>query len=203
MKLHDVKLAPNPRRVRIFLAEKGIEVPMAPLDLLAFDQRSPDYARVNPFLKAPALELDDGRVITESIAICRHFEEAKPEPPLFGRSARERVDVEMWQRRVEFELFYNVAQTYRHTHPAAEKLEGKQVPEWAQSCRARALVAMAVFDAALDGREFVAGDSFSVADITGLVALDFCRPARIAIPPELSRLVAWRDRLAARPSAKA
>ncbi|MBV1703962.1 MAG: glutathione S-transferase [Hyphomicrobiales bacterium] len=203
MELYDVKVAPNPRRVRIFLAEKGISVPLAPLDLLQGDQKTPDYARINPFLKAPALVLDDGRVITESIAICRHFEEAAPEPPLFGRTAAGRVEVEMWQRRVEFELFYQVAQAYRHTHPAAACLEGRQIADWADVCRARATEAMARFDAALDGREFIAGDSFSVADITGLVALDFCRPARIAIPPELTRLAGWRERLAARPSAKA
>jgi len=203
MKLYNSKVAPNPRRVRIFLAEKGLTVPMVDLDLGRLDQKTPDYSALNPFQTVPALELDDGEVITETMAICRYFEELHPEPNLFGASALERARVEMWQRRLEFYLFLPVAQTYRHTHPAAKVLESPQIAEWAEVNRGRALTNMARLDAALADRPFIAGARYSVADITGLVALDFLRPARITIPEELVNLRRWRETITARPSASA
>ena len=203
MKLYNSRLAPNPRRVRIFLAEKGVSVPMVELDLARLDQKTEDYSAVNPFQTVPALELDDGEVISETVAICRYFEELHPEPNLFGLGALERARVEMWQRRLEFYLFLPIAQTYRHTHPAAKVLESPQIAEWAEVNRGRALAGMARLDAALADRPFVAGERFSIADITGLVALDFLRPARITIPEELVHLRRWRETIAARPSAAA
>ena len=203
MKLYNSRLAPNPRRVRIFLAEKSVSVPMVELDLARLDQKTEDYSAVNPFQTVPALELDDGEVISETVAICRYFEELHPEPNLFGLGALERARVEMWQRRLEFYLFLPIAQTYRHTHPAAKVLESPQIAEWAEVNRGRALAGMARLDAALADRPFVAGERFSIADITGLVALDFLRPARITIPEELVHLRRWRETIAARPSAAA
>ena len=203
MKLYNSRLAPNPRRVRIFLAEKGLTVPMVDLDLARLDQKTEDYSAVNPFQTVPALELDDGEVISETVAICRYFEELHPEPNLFGLGALERARVEMWQRRLEFYLFLPIAQTYRHTHPAAKVLESPQIAEWAEVNRGRALTGMARLDAALADRPFVAGERFSIADITGLVALDFLRPARLTIPDELVHVRRWRETIAARPSAAA
>ena len=203
MKLYDSKLAPNARRVRIFLAEKGMSVPMVDMDLARLDQKTTAFSVLNPFQTVPVLELDDGEVISESAAICRYFEELRPEPPLFGVGTLERARVEMWHRRLELQLFFPIAQAYRHTHPAAKILEPQQIAEWAELNRGRALRAMAVVDEALRERPFIAGDRFSIADILGLVALDFIRPARITIPESLVSLRRWRETLAARPSARA
>ena len=203
MKLYNSNLAPNPRRVRIFLAEKGLAIPTVDVDLARLEQKSEAFSALNPFQRIPALELDDGTVIAESLAICRYFEELHPEPPLLGTGALERAMVEMWQRRLELHLLFPVAQAFRHSHPAMKTMETPQIAQWAEANRERALAAMARFDEALGARAFIAGERFSVADITGLVALDFTRPARIAIPDELTHLRRWRDALAARPSAKA
>jgi len=203
MLLYQSNLAPNARRVRMFLAEKGIELPLFAVDLAKLEQKSDDYSARNPFQTVPALELDDGTVITESIAICRYFEELHPTPALFGTGARERAEVEMWQRLAEFQLLFTIAQTFRHTHPAMREMETPQVPDWAASNRAKALVAMRRFDEALAQRRYLAGDNFSVADITGLIALDFTKPARIPIPEDLTNLRRWRDEIAARSSAAA
>ena len=169
MKLYDSLPAPNARRVRIFLAEKGISIPLVAMDLAKEDHRQPGYIKVNPFQGVPILELDDGSIIAESIAICRYLEEIHPEPALFGTNPLERAQVEMWQRRVEFNLLATIAQTYRHSHPAARILESPQVPDWAESNRGKAMTAMSRFNDALADRPFIAGERFSVADITGLV----------------------------------
>jgi glutathione S-transferase len=189
--------------VRIFLAEKGMSVPTVDMDLARLEHKTAAFSVLNPFQTVPALELDDGEVISESAAICRYFEELHPEPPLFGVGALERARVEMWHRRLELQLFYAIAQAYRHTHPAAKVLEPQQIREWAELNRGRALRAMAVVDEALLDSPFIAGDRFSIADIMGLVALDFIRPARINIPEHLVHLRRWREMLAARPSANA
>jgi glutathione S-transferase len=203
MRLYHSPLAPNARRVRMFLAEKGLELPLVPVDLAKLEQRRDEYSAVNPFQLVPALELDDGSVIVESIAICRYLEELHPQPALFGSTPRERAEVEMWQRLAELQLLFPIAMTFRHTHPAMAEMEKPQVAEWAQASRARALVAMRRFDKALAARRFLAGDRFSVADITGLIALDFTKPARIAIAEDLTHLRRWREEIAARPSARA
>jgi glutathione S-transferase len=203
MKLYNARFAPNARRVRIFLREKGLSLEMVEVDLAKLEQKSPSYSSLNPFQRVPALELDDGTVICESIAICRYLEELHPEPPLFGVDALERARIEMWQRRLELSLLFPIAQAFRHSHPAMKAMETPQVAPWAEACRTHAVEAMAVVDEALGNRPFIAGDRFSVADITGLVALDFTKQARIAIPEGLSRLRRWRDALAERPSAEA
>jgi glutathione S-transferase len=203
MKFYDSKLAPNARRVRIFLSEKGLSLPTVDLDLARLEHKTEAYSVLNPFQTVPTLELDDGEVISESAAICRYFEELHPTPPLFGVGALERARVEMWHRRLELLLFLPIAQAYRHTHPAAKVLEPRQIADWAELNKDRALRAMGHVDDALRDRPFIAGDRFSIADIVGLVALDFVRPARIVIPEGLGNLRRWRETLAARPSARA
>lgn len=203
MKLYSASRAPNPRRVLIYLAEKGLNIPIEEVDIGALEQKSDAFTALNPFQRTPVLVLDDGMAICESIAICRYFEELHPEPPLFGVGALERAMVEMWQRRLELGLLLHVANAFRHAHPYMAKMEVPQIAELAKASPAKALEAMAIVDRELKDRPFIAGDRFSVADITGLVALDFTRPARIKIPDEFANLRRWREALAARPSAKA
>ena len=203
MKLYDAGRAPNPRRVRIFLAEKGVSVALVPIDLGKFEHRTPAYVAVNPLQRTPALELDDGTVLTESIAICRYFEELHPEPPLFGTDALSRATVEMWQRRLEFGLLGVVAEVFRHLHPAMAQMEIPQVPAWGEANKPKVLSFLSLVDSELGAREFIAGDRFSVADITGLVGLDFMKPAKIALPDEFANVRRWHAALAARPSAQA
>ena len=203
MKLYNSNLAPSPRRVRIFLAEKGVAIPRVEVDLGKLEHKTPEFSALNPFQTIPILELDDGRRIAESIAICRYIEALWPEPNLFGLTPLEQAMIEMWQRQLELRLLLPVAQVLRHTHPRMAEMENPQVPDWAAVNRPRALRAMAIVDEALRERPFIAGDRFSVADVPGLVALDFARPARIAIPAELTHLNRWHETLKARPSAAA
>lgn len=203
MKLYDGGRAPNPRRVRIFLAEKGIDVPLVAVDMAALAHRGPEIASRNPLRRLPVLELDDGTILTESVAICRYFEELQPEPALFGRGALGRATVEMWQRRIELNLFSAVASAFRHIHPAMKEWEVPQVAEWGEANKPKAIDFLEFLDGELAQREFAAGDAFSIADITGLVALDFMKPARITIPESLTSVLRWHKALAARPSAAA
>ena len=203
MKLYSSPLAPSPRRVRIFLAEKKLSVPIVDVDLAALEQKSDDFSSLNSFQRIPVLAFDDGTVLSESIAICRYFEEMHPDPPLFGVGPLERAMVEMWQRRLELGLFRHIADAFRHSHPHMAQMERPQIAELAEASKPKAVEAMARIDRELANRQFAAGDRFSVADITGLVALDFARTARIPIPEEFARLRRWREALAARPSARA
>ncbi|HEY7666363.1 MAG TPA: glutathione S-transferase [Xanthobacteraceae bacterium] len=203
MKLYDGGRAPNPRRTRIFLAEKGIKLPLEQVDLGAMQQQSPAYAAVNPLKRVPALVLDDGTVITESIAICRYFEVLQPDPPLFGRSALEIARIEMWNRRMELNLLFPVSHVFRNSHPAMKEMEVPQVPAWAEANKPRILEFISFLDSELKERRFVAGDSFTVADITGLVAVDFMKPAKLALPDALGNLRRWHAAVSARPSASA
>ena len=203
MKLYDGGRAPNPRRVRVFLAEKGIEVPLVPVDMGAMGHRDEEVASRNPLRRLPVLELDDGTIITESVAICRYFEELHPEPPLFGTGAVGRAQVEMWQRRMELNFLSAIAAAFRHLHPAMKEWEVPQVAEWGEANKPKALEFLALLDRELASREFIAGDSYSIADITGLIGIDFMKPARLAVPEELGNVRRWYDAVAARPSAKA
>jgi glutathione S-transferase len=203
MKLYDAGRAPNPRRVRIFLAEKGVTVPLVPIDLGKLEQKAPACVAVNPLQRTPALELDDGTVISESIAICRYFEELHPEPPLFGTEALERARIEMWQRRIEFGLLGAVAAVFRHLHPAMAEMEVPQVAAWGETNKPRVIEFLRFLDGELAGRRFIAGERFSVADITGLVGLDFMKPAKLGVPDDLAHVRRWHAELAARPSAQA
>jgi glutathione S-transferase len=203
MKLFDGGRAPNPRRVRIYLAEKGIQVPLVPIDMGALEHKRETVSSRNPLMRLPVLELDDGTIITESIAICRYFEELHPEPALFGRGALGKALVEMWQRRMELNLLAVVAAAFRHIHPAMKEWEVPQLPEWGELNKPKAVEFLHILDRELAGREFAAGDVFSVADITGLIAIDFMKPARIQVPAECANVIRWHQALAARPSAAA
>ena len=203
MKLYDAGRAPNPRRVRVFLAEKGVTVPVVSIDLARLEHKAPAYVAVNPLQRTPALELDDGTVISESIAICRYFEELHAEPPLFGTGALERARVEMWQRRLEFGLLGTVAAVFRHLHPAMAEMEVPQVAAWGETNKPRVIEFLRFLDGELADRRFIAGDRFSVADITGLVGLDFMKPAKLSLPDDLANVRRWHAELAARPSAQA
>lgn len=203
MKLYDSKMAPNPRRTRIFLAEKGISVPTEQVDMMAMAHKTPEYTAINPLQRMPALVLDDGTIITESIAICRYFEALQPEPPLFGVGAKEVAHVEMWNRRCEINFFSNVAAVFRHLHPAMKELEVPQVPAYAEAMRPRAFWFLELLDRELATREFIAGDRFSVADITTLVAVDFMKPSKMQMPENLGNVKRWHATVSARPSAKA
>ncbi len=203
MKLYDSRTAPNPRRTRIFLAEKGITIPTEQVDMTAMQHKTPEYTAINPFQRMPALVLDDGTVITESIAICRYFEVLQPEPPLFGVGAKEIALVEMWNRRAEMNFLANVAAVFRHLHPAMKELEVPQIPAWAEANKPRVASFLQILDSELANREFIAGDRFSVADITALVTVDFMKPSRLPIPEGLTNVQRWRAAVSARPSAKA
>ncbi|TIW37145.1 MAG: glutathione S-transferase [Mesorhizobium sp.] len=203
MKLFDGGRAPNPRRVRVFLAEKGIEVPLVPIDMGALEHKKQAVSSRNPLQRLPVLELDDGTIITESVAICRYFEELYPEPPLFGQDALGKARVEMWQRRMELNLLSCVAQAFRHIHPAMKEWEIPQIPEWGEANKPKAVEFLKLLDDELAGREFAAGDAYSIADITGLVAIDFMKPARIRVPEECTNVLRWHAAISSRPSAAA
>jgi glutathione S-transferase len=203
MKLYDSRQAPNPRRVRIYLAEKGVQVPTEQVDIMAKEHYRPEYTSVNPLQRMPTLVLDDGTVISESIAICRYFEALNREPPMFGVGPKDQAIVEMWQRRCELSLFFPIAQVFRHTHPAMKELEVPQVPAWAEANRPRIADFLRVLDAQLAANKFVAGGRYTVADITAQCAVDFMKPARVAVPEELANVKRWHVEVSARPSAKA
>ena len=200
MLLYNTPLAPNPRRVRIFLAEKNVAIPTRDVDLLAQEHKNEAYSAVNALEEVPALVLDDGAVLTESVAICRYIESLYPAPPLFGRNPREQAFVEMWQRRVEFRLFIPVALAFRHSHPALARLESPQWPQLAEYQRPRAQQMMRFLDGELAARRFIASDDFTIADITAIFAMDLTKLGRVEIPQDLPNLLRWRAEVSARPS---
>ena len=202
MKLYDGGRAPNPRRVRIFLAEKATLLPVEKIDLANLEHKTAEFTALNPLQRVPVLVLDDGTVITESIAICRYIEGLRPEPPLFGRGALEEALVEMWNRRVELNLYQAVAAVFRHTNPAMKDFES-QIPEWGEANRPRVFDFLGLLDRELKDRLFVAGDHYSVADITALVAVDFMRPAKLIMPEEFVNLRRWHAQVSERSSASA
>jgi glutathione S-transferase len=203
VKLYDFGRAPNPRRVRVFLAEKGIDLPSEQVDIGAMQHKSPEFSAINPLQRVPALVLDDGTVITESMAICRYFEELRPEPPLFGRGAKEAALVEMWNRRMELNLLNPVAAVFRHLHPAMKEREQPQVPEWGEANKAKVSELLEFLDVELKDRLFIAGDHYTVADITGMIAVDFMRVSKMAVPERLGHVRRWHGQVSERPSARA
>ncbi len=202
MKIYQSQVAPNPRRVRIFLAEKGIEVPYEEIDIVKAVNRGEEFRKKNPLSTVPVLELDDGTCISESVAICRYFEELHPQPPLFGVDAKDRALVEMWNRRMEFNVLQPIADAFRQRHDFF-KGRIRQLPEYAEVQRLNAEDGLNWLNQELGSRHFVAGDRFSIADITALVAIDFGRVSKIAITPEQENLARWHAEVSARPSAKA
>jgi glutathione S-transferase len=202
MKIYESHNAPNPRRVRIFLAEKDIQILYDEVDIVKAVNRGEDFRRKNPLGTVPVLELDDGTFISESVAICRYFEELHPQPSLFGSDAKQRALAEMWNRRMEFNILQPIADSFRQRHDFF-KGRIRQLPEYADVQRLNAEDGLAWLERELATRRFIAGDQFSIADITALVAIDFGRVSKIGIKPEQPNLARWHAEVSARPSAKA
>lgn len=194
--------APNPRRLRIFLAEKKIELPTEEIDIRGGGTRAPELLKKNPLGLVPILEFDDGICLTESVAICRFFEETHPEPPLLGRDARERAEVEMWNRRMELELFRYVGDYFRHT-AAFFKTRFRQAPAVAGEAQEVATRRLAWLDEVFAERPFLAGERFTIADITAYVSVDLGVPTVFQIAPEQKHLARWYEAVSARPSVSA
>jgi glutathione S-transferase len=202
MKIHESHNAPNPRRVRVFLAEKGIQVPYEEVDIGKAVNRGEEFRKKNPLSTVPVLELDDGTFISESVAICRYFEELQPQPPLFGADAKQRALIEMWNRRMEFNILQPIADAFRQRHDFF-KGRIRQLAEYAEVQRLNAEDGLDWLDRELNSRHFIAGDQFSIADITAVVAIDFGRVSKIVIKPDQQNLARWHADVSARPSAKA
>ena len=194
--------APNPRRVRIFAAEKGIDLPLREISIPAREQKSEEFLRINPRGQTPALETDNGAVITESVAICRYLEALHPEPPLFGTAPQEIAHIEQWSRRVEMILMPAVGAVWVHTHPFTARLPGRNA-EWGEANRPRVEEAFRFFDHSLDGRAFLATDQYTIADILLLTTMDFAGFVGCGAPQDCAALWAWHERVSARPSAAA
>jgi len=209
MKLYNFGLAPSPRRARMFLAEKGIDIPMVEINLRDFEHLTEDFKAVNPWCTVPVLETDDGTRIAEVTAIWRYLEEVQPDPPLLGRDALERALVEMWNRHAEFEGFYAVAECLRNT---AGRLKDRaltgphnvaQIESLGDRGRARVGWLYDELDARLADAEFIVGDQFTAADITTYCTIDFGGWVKIEIGPQRANLKRWYETVAARPSAEA
>jgi len=199
VKIIEAKGTPNGRRVRVFLAEKGITVEGVNIDLRAGDNLGAAHRAKNPFGRIPVLELDDGTCIAESVAICRYFEELQPKPPLFGTDAKSKAIVEMWNRRAELNFLMPGAQAFRNITGFFKDRE-KISAEWGQISQEAAAEALPLFDAQLGNSTFLAGESFTIADITFGVTLDFLQAVKLQLPFDLPNIKRYRAALAARPS---
>src|SRR6185503_19628162 len=204
MKLYGLKQAPNPRRVKIFLAEKKIALPVEELDIETRQHKTPEFLAKNSLGQLPVLELDDGTFLSESVAICRYFEALHPTPPLFGRDAREQAFVEMWIRRAEFRLWNPMGQVWINDDPRTAMVYPNQFPEYGARNRKIVAGAMKWLDGELaDGRAWLAGDNYSMADIVLLCGIDFAKFVNMDMPEDAQHLRAWHERASARPSAAA
>jgi glutathione S-transferase len=209
MKFYDCATAPSPRRVRIFLVEKGVSVPIVPVDLRNGEQFTAAFRAINPDCTVPVLELDDGVRINDAIGICRYFEEIAPEPPLLGTDAESKALITAWQRRIERDGFYALMEAFRNSAPG---LKGRaipgpdtyeQIPALAERGRRRVRRFLETLDGDLADRPFVCGGAFSIADITALVTVDWAKRIDLPIPEHCLHLRRWHDSVSARPSAKA
>ncbi|MGQ5701703.1 glutathione S-transferase family protein [Sandaracinobacteroides sp. A072] len=210
MRLYDMKMAPNPRRVRMFLAEKGLAVPLVEVDIQAGANLSPEYLAVNPRGVVPTLVLADGRVLDESIAICRYVEALRPEPNLFGRDAFEIGEIEQWQRRMEFDGMFNIAAAFRNSAPAYASRgapgsgpETPAIPALAERGQLLGRQWLDRLEEALATREWLAAGRFTVADITAFICLDFAKWVGLRAGPDHPNVTAYHARIKARPSAAA
>jgi glutathione S-transferase len=194
--------APNPRRVRIFLAEKGIELPETPVNMMKREHKSDEHKARNSLGQVPTLVLDDGTAISETVAICRYFEETQPDPPLFGVTAVEKALVDMWVRRVEFMAMMPVGNYWRHAHPLTARLL-TQFKDFGESNKETWSGAQKWLDRELEGREFLVTDRYTIADICLLSTVDFAGWIGLPLDEERTHLKAWHDRVSARPSATA
>ena len=210
MKFYDFRTAPNPRRARMFMAEKGInDVEIIQVDLGNVEQLGNEYRAINPSGTVPALVLDDDTLIAESVAICRYFEELQPSPPLMGRNAKEKAQVEMWQRQVELQGYLPAGDTFRNHNkrfagraiPGLAKYE--QIPELVVRGRARVEHFLDILDQRLGASEFVANNVFTIADITAFILIEFAGWSKITIQEEHTNLQRWYQDTKSRPSADA
>jgi len=203
MKIYEMKIAPNPRRVRMFLAEKGIQdIEYVELDLQNGDNLTADFKQKNPFAKVPVLELENGQCISETVAICRYFEELHLEKPLMGITPIEKANIEMWQRQIEFFFFLPTGMCFQHTS-GYFKDRMKPIKEWGEECRTQICKFMHMLNKHLESNQYIAGKAFSIADITALCTMDFNRVNQISIDDAQPHLKRWYDEVSARPSAKA
>jgi glutathione S-transferase len=203
MKLYnELNPAPNPRRVRVFMAEKGISIPMVHVPMRERAHKSPEYMAKNSLGQVPLLELDDGRLLSESVSICRYLEELHPTPSLFGRDAWERAVIDMWTRRIEFALMNPISAVWVNMHRYTARL-GTQYKEYGEAMRSRTLERLRWLNGELSGREFIATDIYSMADIVTLTTIDFAIWIGIEMPTDLPHLKEWHTRVSARPSAAA
>ena len=203
MKLYDLPASPNARRVRIFIAEKGLAIPMEPVDMAAGENKTKEYLAKNSLGRMPLLELDDGTYIAESIAICRYLENIHPENPLFGKNELDQAIIEMWQRRMEFIFLNPIINVFRHTH---EMWKGRltQIAQVAEVESEEVKTKMDWLNTELEESQFIAGDNYTVADITAQCAFVMGKAAiGIRIPEELTNLSAWWSRVTSRPTARA
>ena len=209
MRLYDCETAPSPRRVRIFAAEKGIDLETVPIDLTNDEQFSAKFREINPDCVVPVLELDDGTCISEVVAICQYLEELHPEPSLFGRDPLERAQTLMWNSKAEQQGLWATADAFRnwakglqgHALPGPD--EYAQIPELAERGRQRAKMFLKKMDRQLDRCDFLAGDFYSIADVTALVFVDFATRMKIPLPDDATNLRRWYDAVSSRPSATA
>jgi glutathione S-transferase len=203
MKFYDFPGAPNPRRLTIFIAEKGLKIPTEQVNILQGGGRTAEFLKKNPFGGIPVLELDDGAYLAESVAICRYLEGLHPEPNLMGKDYREQAFIEMWNRRAELGLFGTIGRAFQNTSPLLAAFVGKQFPEYGAAQLAAANQSLAVLDAQLKGKEFVAGSRFTIADITAFVAIEFgAQTVGLKLDPALTEVARWYQSVAARPSTK-
>ena len=209
MKFYDCQTAPSPRRVRIFAAEKGLELDTIQVDLTSGEQLGAAFRKINPDCVVPVLELDDGTCITEVLAICQYLEEVQPEPALIGRDARERALAMSWALKIEQQGLLSLRDAFRNT---AKGLRGRavtgpvnveQIPALAERGREGAVTFLDRLDGQLGGSEFIAGDTYSIADITALVFVDFAAWIKLGVPDSAANLQRWYQAVSARPSASA
>lgn len=209
MKFYDCNTAPSPRRVRIFMAEKGLEIPTVQVDLRKNEQLSSDFRKLNPWCTVPVLVLDDGTAISEVAAVCRYIEEIHPEPPLLGVDASDRAMVAMWDHRCEIDGFLAASEAFRN---AAKGLRERaktgpknlpQIPELAERGRSRLGQFFEVLDQRLAESSCIAGDRYSIADITAQVTIDFAGWIKMKVPDRLRHVRRWYGEVSLRPSAKA
>ncbi len=203
MQLYDGGRAPNPRRVRVFLAEKGIDIPKVPVDIGKLEQFSDAFTALNPMQRVPVLVLDDGTAISESMAICRYIEALHPEPNLFGHDPREIALIEMWVRRVELNFYGPVSTVFRHLHPAMAEREVPQVHAWGEANKSKVLAFLAMLDRELATRKYIASDRFTVADIVSFITVDFMKVPKLELPADMKNVHRWHKEISSRPSAVA
>ena len=203
MKLYDLPASPNTRRVRIFIAEKNLKIDMVPINMMSGENKTEEYLAKNPLGRMPLLELDDGTCLAESIAICRYLESEFPDPPLFGTTSLEKAQIEMWQRRMEFQFLNPMIDIFRNTHEMW-KDRIVQIPQVAEIASESVKEQMVWLDQELEGKEYIVGGGYSVADITAQCAFVMGKAAvGIRIPEDLSNLNDWWSRVTSRPTARA